>query len=74
MDSPNSLESCLPVPQKNDTYRIIGKGRRCCLGTELIQFHSALAILPWDDLKNRINSNHPGAIHPILQIFQILNS
>ena len=42
-------------------------------GTEFIQFLAALAILDFRTiLKNRMNSsfssNHPGAIHPILQI------
>ena len=42
-------------------------------GTELIKFLAALvAILPQDDLKNRMNSPfssyHPDAIHPYLHI------
>ena len=42
------------------------------LGAEFIQFLAVLEILPRKILKNRMNSafssNHPGAIHPILQI------
>ena len=39
-------------------------------GEELMHFLAALAVLPRTILKNRMNpflSNHPGAIHPILQ-------
>ena len=39
---------------KKDKYRRDGKGRRCCLGTELIQFLAALAIFHQDDMKKRI--------------------
>ena len=43
-------------------------------GEECIQFLTALAILPRTIMKNRLNSsffsNHPGAIHPIIQIVQ----
>ena len=47
-------------------------------GKEFIQFLAALAILHKDDLNNRVNSsvssNHPGAIHPILQFVLVQNS
>ena len=47
-------------------------------GREFIQFITALAILHQNDFKEKdeffLFSNHPGAIHPILQIVLLQNS
>ena len=49
---------CSPHPQKKDKYRREGKGRRCCLGDELIQLHAALQLFctMQDDFKKRMNT------------------
>ena len=60
--------------RKKKKDRRKGKGRRSVWGEECIQFIAVLAILPRTIMKNRLNasffSNHPGAIHPIIQIVQ----
>ena len=57
---------------QKDKDRRESKGRRCCWGTECIQFIAAKAIFHQDDLKEGINSSysshHPGAIHPVIHI------
>ena len=56
--------------QKKDQYRRNGKGRRCCLG--VIQFFAQgrFWTIGWI---HSFPSNHPGAIHPILQMVIVQN-
>ena len=59
---------CSYMYSKKDLYKRKGKGHRCCLGTELIQFLSTLAVLlfcttmTWTNCTRMIWSN------PILQV------
>ena len=57
-----TLDTLAPLPwipwhrtRRIYMYRREGKGRRCCVGTELIQFLAALAIFHQDVLKERMN-------------------
>ena len=68
---PQDRYTFLLVPYNNDKDRRKAKGRRYCLGAELVQFLAALAIctrMIWR--KGLINpySDCPGALHPILHI------